>query len=87
MSGDTAVTQRTYTSTVTPLTSSATYAEGSEIVALAQTTSSTLGTIYQSTVTVNIWLEGTDGDCLDSIFSDGITVTLNFVALATTAKG
>jgi hypothetical protein len=82
MSGDAAVTQRTYTSTVTPLATAGTYNSESEIVALSSTTSATLGTVYQAAVTVNIWLEGTDGDCLDSIFSDSFSVALNFVALA-----
>jgi hypothetical protein len=34
---------------------------------------------YYGHITVNIWLEGYDGDCFDSIFADAITVALQFI--------
>ena len=33
---------------------------------------------YDAVVTVRLWLEGTDGDCLNSIFSDQISLQLVF---------
>jgi hypothetical protein len=41
---------------------------------------------YQDSVTINIWLEGTDGDCFDSIFDDAISVALKFVGVASLAS-
>ena len=32
-------------------------------------------------ITINIWIEGKDGDCLNSIFADKIATTLEFVAI------
>ena len=32
-------------------------------------------------ITINIWLEGKDGDCLNSIFADVISTTLEFVGI------
>ena len=39
----------------------------------------TLSKDVESSVYVTIWLEGTDGDCLNSIFSDVIKTTLVFI--------
>ena len=39
-----------------------------------------MGDFYQLTVTVKIWLEGTDGDCLDAILSDMFGVAFGFRA-------
>jgi hypothetical protein len=36
---------------------------------------------YEAEVTITVWLEGNDGDCLDSIFNDKIKVNLQFVAI------
>ena len=38
------------------------------------------GDFYQLTVTVKIWLEGTDGDCLDAILKDTFGVAFGFRA-------
>lgn len=39
------------------------------------------GDYYQMTVSVKIWLEGTDGDCLDAILSDTFGVAFGFRAV------
>ena len=36
------------------------------------------GTLYYAVVDVTFWLEGTDGDCIDSILGDKMSVLLNF---------
>ena len=36
------------------------------------------GTDYFAVVDVTFWLEGTDGDCIDSILGDKLSVLLNF---------
>lgn len=38
---------------------------------------------YYFRMTVYVWIEGTDGDCFDSIFTDTMSVTMKFQALAT----
>ncbi len=45
----------------------------------------TLSANEAKSIVVTIWLEGTDGDCLNSIFSDTISTVLNFVGQSTGA--
>lgn len=63
-----------------PLTNDSTYASTSEILILEKPAAET-ASIYYGTVTVKVWLEGTDGDCLNSIFEDKMTVMLNLTGI------
>ncbi len=36
---------------------------------------------YYASVVVRIWIEGTDGDCFNSIYSDEMNITLGFTAI------
>lgn len=38
---------------------------------------------YEAEVTVKLWIEGTDGDCLNSIFDDKINLLLSFNSITT----
>lgn len=42
---------------------------------------------YKGHVDVWIWLEGTDGDCLNSIFKDKLSINLDFIGLPESAPG
>ncbi len=44
---------------------------------IARTVDNTAGA-FDATVTVRLWLEGTDGDCLNSVFNDKISLRLVF---------
>ena len=46
-------------------------------VELGTTTDSDSDGVYEVELTIKIWIEGTDGDCFNSIFSD--TITVNFI--------
>lgn len=65
---------------ILPLTNDSTYASTSEILILEKPAAET-ASIYYGTVTVKVWLEGTDGDCLNSIFEDKMTVMLNLTGI------
>lgn len=41
--------------------------------------------VYKGSVEVWIWIEGTDGDCLNSIFSDVLQIDLQFIGLTAPA--
>lgn len=62
------------------MTNDSTYASTSEILILEKPAAET-ASIYYGTVTVKVWLEGTDGDCLNSIFEDKMTVMLNLTGI------
>lgn len=68
------ITSITVPSTVTSIISEDIYDE-----TLLTLTKGTGDTVFKGTLTVNIWLEGFDGDCLDSIYGDIISVLLQFV--------
>lgn len=40
-------------------------------------------TPYEAVITVNIWLEGTDGDCMNDLFTDVFNIKLAFFGKAT----
>ena len=44
---------------------------------LGATTAS--GNLFEATVTIRIWIEGTDGDCFNSIFADQFSVDFVFI--------
>lgn len=80
------VTAVTNTGVVTPLTVAAPTSYNSSTMSdnLVVTLGATkvAGTeYYQAEVTVRIWLEGTDGDCFDAIFSDSLNVKMSFIGL------
>ncbi len=68
-----------YANPVVPIESNSQTTSGTNttIVTLAS-----FGDYYYANVTVKIWLEGTDGDCLNSIFSQTLKVDLEFVGIA-----
>lgn len=47
----------------------------------------TSSTDYFAVVDVTFWLEGTDGDCIDSILGDKMSVLLNFKGVEKTSTG
>lgn len=54
-------------------------------VAIATTALATGGSFYEATVTINLWLEGNDGDCMNDIFEDNFKVALGFIGVEKTA--
>lgn len=44
-----------------------------------------VGGAYEAVVTIRLWLEGTDGDCMNSIFSDHLILQLVFTSVRTAA--
>ena len=54
-------------------------------VAIATTAVATGGSFYEATVTINLWLEGNDGDCMNDIFEDNFKVALGFIGVEKTA--
>lgn len=59
---------------------------GSYVGSFESETSKALDNYFYFRITVYIWIEGTDGDCFDSVFTDTMSVTLKFQALATAAS-
>jgi hypothetical protein len=80
---------KSYTNTILALTqtdsaykyaaTSAISAFGSDAIAVNEQN------YYQTEFTVTIWLEGTDGDCFDSVLSDTMTIKLQFMSISTGA--
>ena len=77
VAGATAVTAQPITNRVYRAKDAATN-DAVNVVAEFPTTKT--GDFYQLTVTVKIWLEGTDGDCLDAILKDTFGVAFGFRA-------
>jgi hypothetical protein len=53
---------------------------------VAATTTTSKHEYYEATVTIRIWIEGNDGDCLDAIFGDSMSVSLQFQVIANTTS-